>query len=174
MFIFASNNTVGGTIAAARNVISGNSYGVGILGANGTRVAGNYIGTDASGTKDLGNDGPTANDPGDADTGPNNLQNKPAISLATTSSTGATTIKGSLISTPSKTFVVRLFSNDSGTNEGKTFIGTKSVNTDASGKAAFTFAPAVGVPTSETVTAIASDPEGNTSEFSAARTVVAS
>src|SRR3712207_6224753 len=52
----ASNNTIGGTTAAARNVISGNSYGVGIGGAAaGTRVAGNYIGTDASGTKDLGN-----------------------------------------------------------------------------------------------------------------------
>ena len=51
------NNTVGGTTPAARNVISGNSYGVAIIGANGTKVAGNYIGTDASGTKDLGNGG---------------------------------------------------------------------------------------------------------------------
>jgi hypothetical protein len=50
----APNNTVGGATAAARNVISGNLDGVGIYSA-GVRVTGNYLGTDASGTKDLGN-----------------------------------------------------------------------------------------------------------------------
>ncbi len=47
----ASNNTVGGTIAAARNIISGNSSnGVKITGATttGNKVEGNYIGTDFS------------------------------------------------------------------------------------------------------------------------------
>ena len=56
----ASNNTVGGTTAAARNIISGNnSYGVGIFtfGATptGNIVAGNYIGTDVNGTAAIGN-----------------------------------------------------------------------------------------------------------------------
>jgi hypothetical protein len=53
-----SNNTVGGTTAAERNVVSGNILdGVRIYGPNamGNKVAGNYIGTDLSGTKDLGN-----------------------------------------------------------------------------------------------------------------------
>jgi hypothetical protein len=53
-----SNNTVGGTTAAERNVVSGNILdGVRIYGPNamGNKVAGNYIGTDPSGTKDLGN-----------------------------------------------------------------------------------------------------------------------
>ena len=31
---------------------------------------------------DLGGDGPTPNDPGDADTGPNGLANSPSIELA--------------------------------------------------------------------------------------------
>ncbi len=52
-----SNNTIGGTTAAARNVISGNSfYGI-ITGslADGVKVQGNYIGTNAAGTSVLAN-----------------------------------------------------------------------------------------------------------------------
>ena len=47
----ASDNTVGGTVAAARNLISGNNVGVLIVGAGaiGNTVLGNYIGTDATG-----------------------------------------------------------------------------------------------------------------------------
>ncbi len=50
-----SNNTIGGTTAATRNVISGNTgYGLVIDGTNGTAsgnvIAGNYIGTDATGS----------------------------------------------------------------------------------------------------------------------------
>src|SRR5205085_12130317 len=54
-----SNNTVGGTTAAARNVISGSaSNGVLILGpASGNLIQGNYIGTNAAGTAGLGNAG---------------------------------------------------------------------------------------------------------------------
>ncbi|MBI3952270.1 MAG: hypothetical protein HY314_17610 [Acidobacteria bacterium] len=53
------NNTVGGTMAGARNIISGsdNFYGVEIFGggATGNLVQGNYIGTDVTGTADRGN-----------------------------------------------------------------------------------------------------------------------
>ena len=54
----APSNTIGGTVAGARNVISGNrSDGVEIInsGASGNVVAGNYIGVDATGTIDRGN-----------------------------------------------------------------------------------------------------------------------
>ncbi len=54
----APSNTIGGTTAAARNVISGNGQnGVFIIGggATGNEVLGNYIGTDVNGTADLGN-----------------------------------------------------------------------------------------------------------------------
>ncbi len=61
-------NTVGGKTPAARNVIAGNSGdGVRITGmAN--RVAGNFIGTEETGTQDIGNTGD-----GVAITGPQNL-----------------------------------------------------------------------------------------------------
>jgi titin len=54
----ASSNTIGGGVAAARNVISGNTYnGVGILLVTDTlnTVCGNYIGTDATGKKAVAN-----------------------------------------------------------------------------------------------------------------------
>ena len=54
----ASDNTIGGTTAAARNVISGDyGWGVGIDGSTttGNLVVGNYIGTDLNGNAALGN-----------------------------------------------------------------------------------------------------------------------
>ncbi len=51
-----ANNTIGGTTAAARNVISANAYsGVEIDDANDNVVEGDFIGTDVTGTVALGN-----------------------------------------------------------------------------------------------------------------------
>jgi len=53
----AANNTVGGTVADARNVISGNVTGVAIwdVGTSGNLVRGNYIGLNPAGTDAIGN-----------------------------------------------------------------------------------------------------------------------
>jgi VCBS repeat protein len=59
----SSNNLVGGTVAAARNVISGNrNDGIQITdrGSTGNQVRGNYIGTDATGSQDLGDGDPNS------------------------------------------------------------------------------------------------------------------
>jgi hypothetical protein len=54
---FGPNNLIGGTTAAARNVISGNR-GAGVLvTTSGNQVQGNSIGTDSTGTLALGNGG---------------------------------------------------------------------------------------------------------------------
>lgn len=54
----ATNNVIGGAVAGARNIISGNgSDGVHIrdAGTTGNRVLGNYVGTDRFGTTAIGN-----------------------------------------------------------------------------------------------------------------------
>jgi titin len=53
----ANNNTIGGSVSSAANVISGNRAGGVVLqeGAHFNNVEGNYIGTDVSGTRPLGN-----------------------------------------------------------------------------------------------------------------------
>jgi len=52
--VIGTNNTIGGTAAGARNVVSGN-HGDGIEFVSGNFVQGNFIGTDATGTKAVGN-----------------------------------------------------------------------------------------------------------------------
>jgi len=56
--IGSASNIIGGTTAAARNIISGNDSGVLISGANATNnvVQGNFIGTDVNGVGAVGND----------------------------------------------------------------------------------------------------------------------
>ena len=50
----AAGNTIGGTAAAARNIISGNAYGV-FFESGGNTALGNYIGTDITGALARGN-----------------------------------------------------------------------------------------------------------------------
>ena len=71
---------------------------------------------------DLGGEGVTANDPGDGDPGPNNLQNYPLLTGATT-----TAIEGTLDSVGRRTYRIELFANaacdPSGNGEGATYLG---------------------------------------------------
>lgn len=167
-------NSVGDGTAAGSNTIAFNgSDGVAVFSnTTGNRILTNSIFSNAGSAIDLNDDGPTANDPGDADTGGNNLQNKPTITAARASAT-ATTVKGRLNGTPSKTHKVQFFSNAPDTDQGKKFIGQKSVRTDASGNVSFTFKPAAKVTAGQTITATATKTStGDTSEFSASRKVV--
>jgi hypothetical protein len=115
------------------------------------------------------------NDNCDVDTGPNNLQNYPVVT-SVISGGGSTHIQGSLNSTPSTTFRVEFFDNSQcdpfGNGEGQTFIGSTNVMTDASCNAPINVNLPVNVQAGHVVTATATDPNNNTSEFSACRVVV--
>ena len=123
---------------------------------------------------DLNNDGPTPNDPGDADPGANDLQNLPVLSSARNTA-DRTTIKGMLNSRGSTSFIIQFFSSPAGTDEGTTFVGKTTVTTDSSGNASFVFRPKRRVGAGKNITATATrNSTGDTSEFSAPRKVVAS
>ena len=145
--------------------------------ANGNSVLSNSIfangGIGIDLQENIDGDGPNANDAGDADAGPNRLQNKPAIGSAKTVS-GKTTVKGTLNSRPNETYTVQFFSSPSG-NQGRRFLSSRQVSTDGSGKGTFTFTPAKAIAVGQRVTATATrNNTGDTSEFSAARTVASS
>ena len=115
---------------------------------------------------DLGGDGVTPNDPGDDDTGPNQLQNFPRIMSSQENS-----ISGVLQSTPNRTFTIQVFDNHSsacdpsGYGEGKLIYGETQAVTDQLGYANFTVS-CDSVVAGHYYTATATDDEGNTSEFS--------
>jgi CSLREA domain-containing protein len=171
----ASGTVIGGAQAGARNVISGNG-GQGVLiygnGAMGNRILSNSIFSNDGLGIDLGADGPTANDPGDVDTGANELQNKPVLSSAKKSATGTTTVRGTLDSTPERNFKVQLFSNPEGGNQGKTLLGSVTVSTNGTGDASFSFSTKKRIGLGQNITSTATGAYG-TSEFSASRRVVA-
>jgi CSLREA domain-containing protein len=170
------SNTVGGTATGAGNVISGNGRsGVLIIGedAISNRIEGNYIGSNNGLGIDLDPFGVTENDPGDGDGGANNLQNFPVVTSAA-SGGGGTTVQGTLNSTPSTRFTLEFFSNSacdgSGHGEGERF-ESATVLTDGGGNANFTESFPAAVPRGQFITATATDPSGNTSEFSECRLV---
>ncbi len=172
-----SGNTIGGTAAGDGNVIQNNGTGVVVLATTSARdaILGNSISGNGGLGIDLNGDGVTANDAGDTDAGPNGLQNFPLLSAATVSGT-VTTILGTLNSSANTTFRLEFFSNTacdgSGNGEGQTLLGSMSVTTDGTGNASFTASmPLTTVGTA--VTATATDPNNNTSEFSACRAVAA-
>jgi hypothetical protein len=56
MLSFSNGQTIGGTTSTARNVISGNDrHGITLNGISTITIHGNYIGTDITGSSDLGN-----------------------------------------------------------------------------------------------------------------------
>jgi hypothetical protein len=169
-------NTIGGTAAGAGNVIAFNSLvGVAIEDTYSSGyVIGNAILSNSiygNGTLgiDLGDDGVTPNHSGGLIPGPNGFENYPVLSSAVSDS--ATTVQGTLNAAASETFTIQFFSNPtadpSGHGQGQTYLGSTTVTTDANGNASFSASLSVVVPTGYAISATATDPNGNTSEFSA-------
>jgi hypothetical protein len=184
--IFGGRNTiVGGIGAGERNVIAFNGLR-GITNGGPQGASNSYRGNSihSNGTSgspfgpglgiDLGPGGPTPNDPGDADTGANNLQNFPIIASVTAGGS-STNVKGSLNSSATSSFNLDFYRNSacdpSGFGEGEHWIGSTLVTTDAQGNANFDVTFPVSTASIELLTATATDQAGNTSEFSPCATV---
>jgi Right handed beta helix region len=150
----------GSTIQA--NTIAFNSSPAIVITGNGATnnpIRANSIFNNAAGI-DLGADGVTPNDPADADAGPNNLQNFPTVTVAS-----VTSVSGTLNSTANTTFNIELFANDScSTRQGQTRVAAFTAGSNGAGNAFF--AQPVSLSAGQYVTATATDPNGNTSEFS--------
>jgi len=160
----------GNVFAWNGNSVGGYTNGVTVTGGSvairGNRFYGNVpvaIGLDLFSV-------PTPNDPGDADTGPNLKQNTPII---TSIDYGPPTVAHAFLSsTPSTTFDVDFYANlqcvtrPNAYVQGEELVGTVQATTDAGGVATIDFPLPSPLVAGQGVTAIATDPAGNTSEFS--------
>ena len=120
--------------------------------------------------------GVTPNDSGDADTGANGLQNFPVITSAEKLG-GATQIVGTLSTESNETYRLDFYASDdcdpSGNGEGEIWLGNENVTTNSDGNGSFDTGDLFGSAASpgDAITATATDPDGNTSEFSACELV---
>ncbi len=116
--------------------------------------------------------GVTPNDVGDADSGPNGKQNFPVITSAVLEGPqgSGTRIQGTLNSAASTSFDVDFYrvcnARPQDMLEGHEYMGSTVVTTDGSGNGAFDVVMPDNIASGESVTATATDPSGNTSEFS--------
>lgn len=166
----ASDNVFGSTNAGAANVIAYNGY-FGLLLISGTNngVRGNFIFDNPGIGIDLASTGVTPNDPGDGDEGPNHLQNYPELTNVVASG-GSTLIQGRLNSRPNTTYVLDFYTSRectfAGYGPGEFYLGSADVTTDSGGDVDFSITVPATIQ-ARVITATATDPAGNTSEFSA-------
>ncbi len=151
------------------DMISGNGgHGISVTEQSaGVNIADNRIYDNAGLGIDLGDDGVTENDQLDVDEGPNGHQNSPTL-LSVVHELTSSTIHGNLHSTPLTEFRVNIFRSSSTTAaaEGEMPIVNHSVTTDENGNAMFSVATTQTLSPGQVLTATATDPAGNTSEFS--------
>jgi hypothetical protein len=165
VYVAGSNNIIGTSDPGGGNIIVFDGQdGVVVDGGTGNAIRGNGISGHPNGLGiRLVNGG-------------NNDQAFPDVTSATAWN-GANTVRGTLTSTPNTTFNLDFYRshspNPSGFGEGQFYVGSGTVTTDDSGVGTFTVTLSNGAADpGEYVTATAIDPEGNTSQFSAAVLVI--
>ncbi|MHA3770669.1 Calx-beta domain-containing protein [Verrucomicrobiota bacterium sgz303538] len=145
------------------NRIRANSATSGVLvkDSSGIEIYGNtFIGT--GGWIDLGGDGATANDPGDADAGPNHLQNYPTLFVSSGQLTGTLATEAA-----NTKYRVQVYTLNQTTNE-LTLFSTQEVTTGTDGVASIVVNNS-SISTSQKYFATATNlTTGETSEFSLA------
>jgi hypothetical protein len=182
MDVGSTNNTIGGTTSGAGNHIAFAKTALysGVRVRTGTQnnlISGNCIFSNAELGIDLGNYGVTTNTPGETNIAVNAAnagQNYPVLTNVYVGT--ATQIRGTFDSATNKTYVLQFFSSPSGNKlgygEGQVYLGQASVALGAICPTNFAVTLPAFVPAGWVVTATATDPANNTSEFSAWTNVV--
>jgi trimeric autotransporter adhesin len=159
ILIISPNNFIGdfGGSGTDGNVIAFNDVGIEVDGGNGNLIRGNSILSQLTGLGiDLMPSGVTINDFGDADGGPNDLQNYPDLYNAWNDGVGSH-VAGTLSSKANAEYTIEFFSNlqchPSGYGEGKTFLHSVNVSTDRWGVARFNIMLPSIVPRGQYITA---------------------
>lgn len=156
--IVSSKNQIGGSAPGAGNVIAFNTQaGIGVSTGNSDGIHANSIFSNATAGIVL-----TANG--------NLNQPAPVLTGAFQSTPTNLRVNGTLTAATNTTYTVEIFSTPSGTppGQGKQFVGSLSVTTNANGVVPFEFNSAQTASAGTTYTATATDPVNNTSAFSAA------
>jgi CSLREA domain-containing protein len=171
--ITSGTGTIVGGASGANRIASNGLDGISVISGTGNRLQYNSIYSNGDLGIDLGSSGVQANDSGDGDTGPNNLQNYPVVSSASSCGGVNTIVQGTINTTASSNVSLDFFSNSScdtsGYGEGATYIGSAPVVTDAVGNASFSLSLPVVVADGQSITATAINSSGDTSEFSQCR-----
>jgi hypothetical protein len=171
----SAGSTIGGINPGEGNTIAFNgATGVLVSSSTGWAIRGNSIHDNAALGIDLQADSVNFNDPGDVDEGPNHLQNFPILKTVTIEGPqgGGTRIQGKLDSTAATTFDLDFYANAACSNfpreflEGETYLGSTQVTTDGTGHADIDVTLSAAIQPGQKVSATATDPGGNTSEFS--------
>ncbi len=153
---------------SANTIAFNGSAGVSVTGASsGVSVLANRTFSNGGPGIDLGGNGPTGNDPGDTDAGPNGLQNFPAIAMAGNLLGQAHTLVDFKLDSLPGVYTVQFFSGSSCGAATQVLI-TTSVGTGRSVLDLGTLVPA-----GSWITATATDAAGSTSELSACAQVIA-
>lgn len=163
-----SGSTIGGMGPGQGNMIAFNRTGISVFDRS-NRILSNLFHSNSSIDidliPDLIPDGPTPNDFRDQDSGANNLQNFPVIA-SVVRNPGETVVSGGVNSTAATAFTLQFFANGPPSTPGQRLLGTRTgVTTNSAGDVSFQFAFPVATSPDEFITATATDPNGNTSEF---------
>jgi hypothetical protein len=171
----AANNVIGGTAPGAGNKIGGNGttdqqgvptgWGVELTLSAGTgnTIEENSISGNVRGGITLGGLPATGNANPPASPEPNNAQNAPVLTSATSNGT-TTTITFTLSSAPNSNYRIEFFAATL-TGQGERFLGSTTVTTDKKGQVTGTF---TFTGTATAFTATATDSAGDTSAFAKA------
>jgi len=129
----ATSSLIGSTTAGAGNIIANNDVGITAVGTGSSNVflENSIYGNTRLGI-DLGDNGATANDAGDVDSGPNSLLNTMVLTRAVVNGTNLT-FSGTYNGATNSYYRIEVFSDATASGEGRTFLNALNMAVGSSG-----------------------------------------